>query len=450
MQHHFAAFVAPARFTDPSERGRGRHRGGIVDPDDPALKAIGECHRVFIRSGPHVGGESTGKLIGDLHGFIHRTIGADRTHRTERLGLETVHFRSAVGEERGRIEPIGKPVESQSMPSKHGSGSSIQGVLDLRLDRCNGSIVDQRPQIDPGLITTPADQTLHPTLKQCHEPILQGLGNQDPIRTDAGLTSVSKLGSDQSCNGVFEVRSPHHDEWRVAAKFKKQPGEVLPGGVEEDATRRRRAGEGNQPDSGVGHEFTTDRLRITRDDVEDPTWNPDLFTEFRQRQRGQRSVLGRLHDQRASLSECGADLLGKHCQWEVPGRDDPDDPDRSRTDDDALAGFGRIQVSLEREAIRFPSRSIKITARVVDLTVRFGQGLSLLRREKSCELVTSRTHQLRKLSKQASPVGGALRSKSRPGRPRGRDRAGSLRRATVGHLPHHRIVCGISHLERPP
>ena len=93
-----------------------------------------------------------------------------------------------------------------------------------------------------------------------------------------------------------------------------------------------------------------------------PAGKPGLLGQRRQRQRGQRRLLGGLDDDRAAGRQCRGDLARDHRQREVPRRDRRADADRLLDDHQPLVGDASPGWSRHRCAC-LPRRTTRRTRR---------------------------------------------------------------------------------------
>ncbi len=117
------------------------------------------------------------------------------------------------------------------------------------------------------------------------------------------------------------------DERRLAAQLEEHTLHGRAGRGHDLATDRRRAGEGNNVDVGMGRELHTDRVVGRRDHIDDARGNVGGFgDELAERERGPRRVGRALEHHRASRRERGRELRERELDRVVVRRDRSDDP----------------------------------------------------------------------------------------------------------------------------
>src|SRR5437868_3811660 len=57
--------------------------------------------------------------------------------------------------------------------------------------------------------------------KSLRELVIDGRLNQDPVRTNAGLSGIAELREHGACNCQTEISILNYDEWRVSSKFER-------------------------------------------------------------------------------------------------------------------------------------------------------------------------------------------------------------------------------------
>ena len=164
-----------------------------------------------------------------------------------------------------------------------------------------------------------------------------------------------------------------------------------------------------------------------------PGGTPGLLGERRDRERGQRRLLGRLEHHRAADGERGRRLAGGHRGGEVPGRDAGGDADRLAQHDDPPVGE-RLLDHAAVEALRLLAEPLVERGGVRDLELRLEERLALLAHEERRQVVGALHHQVGEAAQDPRPV---LRRPVLPGgqRPLGRlDRAARLGGAHPRHV----------------
>ena len=178
-----------------------------------------------------------------------------------------------------------------------------------------------------------------------------------------------------------------------------------------------------------------------------PSGTPASLQQRRQRERGQRGVLGRLEHHRAAGRERGADLAGGHRGREVPRGDQQAHADRLVHRED-LVGAGRRAHEGALDAHRLLGVPAEELGRVGRLAPGVAQRLAVLGRHQPGELLGPGGHQLERLAQDLGPLPG------RRGRPAGQrglrraDRVKRVRRGAVGDLSQRLLGGRVEHRER--
>src|SRR5215212_2619765 len=134
------------------------------------------------------------------------------------------------------------------------------------------------------------------------EGLTDGLLHQDagPCQTD--LATVVVLACSLSGRGV-EVGILEDDKWSLAAELGRKGNEVPGRGDPDQASRLRRAGEGDAPQQGMRDERGTGLLPHPLDDVEDAGREIGLGEEVGEERAGERRPLGGFEDYGAARGE---------------------------------------------------------------------------------------------------------------------------------------------------
>ncbi len=197
-----------------------------------------------------------------------------------------------------------------------------------------------------------------------------------------------------------------------------------------------RAGEAELAHGRVSRQLAADQRCVlcgAGHDLEDAFRESRLEAEARDRECGQRRLLGRLEHHRAAGRERRRSLARGHRSGKVPRGDAGGDADGALRDDDPpVGGEGRDRVAVD--ALRLLAEPFEERRGVTDLDPRLGERLALLQRHQSRELVLVLVHQVGPAAQDARAV---LRDARPPGGQRvlgARDRAARLRGAHARNL----------------
>ena len=128
----------------------------------------------------------------------------------------------------------------------------------------------------------------------------------EAVGADAGLAGIAVLRRQRAFDRRIEIGIVEHDEGRVAAEFQRQLLDGRRALLHQDAADRRRAGERQVAHDRAAHSAlptSIDRVRIGGDDIDHARRHAGAVRQFRQRQRRQRRLLGRLDDDGAAGGE---------------------------------------------------------------------------------------------------------------------------------------------------
>ena len=317
------------------------------------------------------------------------------------------------------------------------SAPALDRVRDVPLDLLDRRLVDERPDVDA--LREPV-RDLEPAhgLREAREEVVvdrrPGRASGSPRCTSARscgtctmiapATASSRSASSKTMNGALPPSS---------SEIFLSPGahcamRSFPTSVEPVKPSLRTSGF-----DVISPPIARCVLGGARHDGEDAGRNARLLRERRDRERGERRLLGRLQHHRAAGRERRRRLARRHRRREVPGRDPRRHADRLLRDVDPLVR-PRRRDRVAVDALRLLAEPLVERGGVRDLDARLRERLALLEHHEPREIVLVLEHEVGEPAQHASAI---LR---RPRLPRGKralgggERASRLGRAHPRHL----------------
>src|ERR1700733_4663234 len=158
------------------------------------------------------------------------------------------------------------------------------------------------------------------------------LRHKKPGPRDASLTIVQKPYDERARDGLLEVGIIKQNVGRLAAQLKRDPLHRRSTVTHDRSSDGGRPGKGNLGHVGIPHEFRSDDFSPTRDNVAKPFRKFRLVYTFQPHARLQSAQLARLHDHRATGSDCRGKFHAKEKHVCVPRRNQTGNADRLHGD----------------------------------------------------------------------------------------------------------------------
>ena len=144
----------------------------------------------------------------------------------------------------------------------------------------------------------------------------------------AALTLIEEECEVGAFDGLVHVGVGENDVGTLAAEFESDALEIgFRGGFHDEVADFGGAGEGDFVDVHVASERGAGGGAVAGKQVDDAIGEAGFLDEFGNAQRGERSLLGGLHDDGAAGGERGAEFPGLHQQRKVPRNDLANDAD---------------------------------------------------------------------------------------------------------------------------
>ena len=170
--------------------------------------------------------------------------------------------------------------------------------------------------------------------------------DEEPAAGGAALAAVEVDRVEGAGDGVVHVGVGEDDVGALAAELEGRPLERLGRLALDDLGGIDVAGEGDLVDVGMGDQGRAGGLAEAVDQVDHARRETGLDGELADAERGQRGLLGGLHDHGVAAGEGRAPLPGEHQEREVPGDDLADHADR-------LAKRVREEAAADRDGLPF-------------------------------------------------------------------------------------------------
>ena len=254
--------------------------------------------------------------------------------------------------------------------------------------------------------------------EQLGEAVVDGALDEDPRPRAAVLARVVEHGVRRGGGGLLEVGVGEDDVGRLAAELERDALDRPGRAAHHLLPDLGRAGEADLGDVGVLDQPLPDDRALADDDVDDALGEAGLEREVAEPDRGQRRELGRLEHDGVPARERGAELPARDVEREVPGHDQPHDPER--------LAEGHVDTAGDRDRLAVV---LVDGARVVvedlgdhaDLAARARDRLADVARLEPRELLVMLLDERREPSQQAGPVGRRDLAPGGERRARGRD-----------------------------
>ena len=151
--------------------------------------------------------------------------------------------------------------------------------------------------------------------------------HEDPAAGGAHLALVDENAEERAFDRRLEVGVGEENARRLAPELERQLLQRAGGRPHDLASGFRTAGERHLVDAWMRHEGRAGDASAG-DDVDDAGRQPDLIQRRRQREDGQRSLLGRLEHDRAAGAERRRELPRRQQERKIPGNDLSGDANR--------------------------------------------------------------------------------------------------------------------------
>eukprot|EP00906_Rhabdomonas_costata_P014954 RCo021454 len=189
---------------------------------------------------------------------------------------------------------------------------------------------------------------LRPGDKALHKLVVHSLLDEDSGPSTAHLAVVEEDSNSRPSHGYIEISVVEDNVGRLAPELQSHSLEVrLRRELHDGSAGRPRTGEGNLQHILVGRQRGPDGGTEPRDQVEDSVRKPNLVTELRKQQCGERGLLRGLQHQGVTAGQAGGDLPGKHQEGKIPRDDRPADPNGLPASEGEVAGVRLVGHPLE-------------------------------------------------------------------------------------------------------
>ena len=169
------------------------------------------------------------------------------------------------------------------------------------------------------------------------ELVVDLLAGVDAAGGGAVLAGIVVAEGAQAVDHGIHIGVVEDDDRGLAAEFEMRALDRLGRGLQHLLAGGDVAGDRDHVDLGVVDQRVADAVAAAEHDVDD-AFGQDVGHDFRELQRRQRRLLGRLEHHRVAAADRRRQLPGHHHQRIVPRRDRGDDADRVAADHRGVAG----------------------------------------------------------------------------------------------------------------
>ena len=302
----------------------------------------------------------------------------------------------------------------------HEPRPAVDRAPDDAVDPLELLLVDDRPQVDLLAVGVAEPEARRLLGQQRH--VVPGHAAVDDVASgrEADLALELERSEGAGRGGGFEVGIVEDDQGVVAAELEADALEQPTGQLAHPPTRRRRPGEEDARDVGIGDDGLAD-VGPADDDLENALGQPGLAEDdLEHRATGDRCLRIGLEDDGVAKRQRGRhDPHPEHAR-RVPGRDRPDDPDRHPPEHREPPGHDRWHQRAVR-LIWHRRRGIELADREVLLVVHLVVDRARLSLGPRGELRAMGLVDVGRAAEDARPI---LVIRLRPGRLGGRRRGG--------------------------
>lgn len=296
-----------------------------VHPHGTGADGVSHAQRGVEVGGVHRGRETVRRAVGLLDRLLLGLELGDGADGAEDLLLDDGHVLGDIREDGGLDEVADVAVAATT--GGHGGTGLLAGIdvahdaVELQL-RDLGSLEGLNVEWVSDLVGLGA------LLEAGDELVVDALLHVDAGAGAAALAVVEEDTEVDPRDGVVDVGVVEDNVGRLASELKGDLLEVgVGGGLEDLATDKGGAGEGDLVDVHVRGEGGTSGLSETGDDVDDSGREASLLDQLGGEQGGQRGLLGGLEDNGVTGGDGWANLPRPHEKWEVPWDDLSTDTD---------------------------------------------------------------------------------------------------------------------------
>lgn len=287
-----------------------------VDPHGTGADGVGDAQRRVEVRGVHGGRKAVGRAVALLDGLLFGLELGDGADGAEDLLLDDLHVLSDVREDGGLDEVADVAVAVAA--GGHG-GTGLLAVLNVSHDAVELQFRDLR-SLEGGHVEWVSDLVgLGALLEAGDELVVDALLHVDAGAGAAALAVVEEDTKVDPRDGVVNVGVVEDDVGRLASKLEGDLLQVGVGsGLEDLATDKGGAGEGDLVDIHVRGESGTGSLSEAGDDVDDSGREASLLDELGGEQGREWGLLGGLEDNGVTSGDGWANLPRPHEKGEVP------------------------------------------------------------------------------------------------------------------------------------
>src|ERR1019366_2106561 len=324
--------LAPdSRPLETSKGGPVTDRGVRVDRDRPGLDGTSDPEGAPDIPSPDRAREPVDAVVGDSDGVRLFLKGYDRDYRAEDLLTGDRRF-GRHRREHGRGEPVPGAVGNTAPEGDRGT-LAHEG-------RDVGALLGAYQRAHLALLVGRVDDLhgLYRLLEVVHETLVGAVLHQYARAGAAVLSRVVEDRIGRSRGRGFDVGVGEDDVGALSPELEGHPLYLLGAPGHDLLADLGRAGEADLADGGMGHKAPADHRAPAGQDLENALGDAGLQGQLAQADRRQRCQVRRLQHDRIARSERRPEAPRGDRHGEVPGHDDPDDPDRLAESDVHAAG----------------------------------------------------------------------------------------------------------------
>src|SRR5216683_4740879 len=323
-----------------------------VDPDRAGLQRAGHLMGAAQVARPDRGGKPVVGVVALKNRVVFIRERDRCADRAENLLARDPHLIVDAGEQR-RVDEVAL-TGSRLAAGRH-LGALLLANVEITLDSIELLARNQRSDRALLIEGIAHGDALAEICQLTHHLVVLVALHENPRARAAYLTRIEEHAHHRGGHGLIEVGVRENDIRRLAAEFQRNLLEVSGGGLEDDLADLRRTGEGDLVDFGMLGDRTAGARSEAGDDVEDTLGQPGFHDQLTEAKGRQRSLLGRLEDDRVAAGERGPKLPRGHQQREIPRDDLPADSNRLAQCVVEESGVRRIGLAVD---FRHPSAVI--------------------------------------------------------------------------------------------
>ena len=197
------------------------------------------------------------------------------------------------------------------------------GVVHVGDDGVELGLADQRAHVVAPVEGGAEGHRLGARDEPLEEPVVDLVGDEQPLHRDAELAGVRERGADRALGGLLEVGVAEHQDRVLAAELERAADQPLGAALRDELAGGGRAGEADVV--GARDQLGPDLGAGTGDDLPEVGREAGLLEQLGREQRRQHGLGVGLGDDGVAGQQRREAVAQRHRERVVPGRDDADD-----------------------------------------------------------------------------------------------------------------------------